>query len=516
MNKKKTIALFLSMCVSLSVLSSCKKGQDSVSISVYTEGMKYTETTKGTASPVYAISYEIMGGEEVMPIGGFYAPFTSGGSLDGHTLPNFVSEEYYQKIADCGINMFVYSIDRWNEGGDKYNTNLVKALDLCEEFGIGYFVDAWWTRGQLGSQTEDYPLEDMIMTSDGENKELEALVNEISADGNRKGFIGMLSFDEPFTAQLDNLGVFSDAFYGLETTKKNGYDLYLNARGYWAGVDNFWGYSDPMEFDDYIRQFFDEVKPRMLSVTQYPFTSANTPEANITALLTNQLQVAREYSKEYNIPFWRMMQAGGQWNDAAAWIDTVDPYPSEGEMLFDVNMSLAYGAKAIQYFPLIQPQYFANQTGGTYDFANRNGLIGADGNLTRWYYYAQRANKQVQAVDHVLMKAANEGVIVHGKDATRVIVTNGEQRNTILKENTFRQLTSVEGDDCIIGCFDYKGGTALYVVNYSRTEKAEVTLRFDKSDYLYEVIQRAQSGKFVGNAVPLKLDAGEGALIVLA
>ena len=79
MNKKKTIALFLSMCVSLSVLSSCKKGQDAVSISVYTEGMKYTETTKGTASPVYAISYEIMGGEEVMPIGGFYAPFTSGG-----------------------------------------------------------------------------------------------------------------------------------------------------------------------------------------------------------------------------------------------------------------------------------------------------------------------------------------------------------------------------------------------------------------------------------------------------
>ena len=84
-----------------------------------------------------------------------------------------------------------------------------------------------------------------------------------------------------------------------------------------------------------------------------------------------------------------MLQAGGQWNDAGAWIDSVAPYPSEGEMLFDVNISLAYGAKAIQYFPLIQPQYYANQTGGTYDFENRNALIGADGNLTRWYYYAQ-------------------------------------------------------------------------------------------------------------------------------
>ncbi len=447
MNKKRTIACGLSIALFCFAFSAC--GNEAISIVEYTQGMSYTETVKGDPSPVYALSYEIIGGDEVMPIGGFYAPFTSGGSLDGHTLPNFVSEEYYQKIVDCGINMFVYSTDCWTTGGDASNTNLVKALDLCEQYNIGYFVNAWWTREQLGSHTEGVPLEDMIMKSDGANVELEALVKEISADGTRKGFIGMLSFDEPFTSQLDNLGVFSDAFYGLETTKKNGYDLYLNARGYWAGVDNFWGYSDPMAFDDYIRQFFEEVKPRMLSITQYPYTSANTPKSNITSLMTNQLQVAREYSQEYKVPFWRMLQAGGQWNDAATWVDTVEPYPSEGELLFDVNMSLAYGAKSIQYFPLIQPQYFANQTGGTYDFANRNGLIGADGNLTRWYYYAQRANKQVQAVDHVLMKANNEGVIVHGDDATRVIVTNGEDRNTIIQSQKFRQLTGVEGDDCM-------------------------------------------------------------------
>ncbi len=511
MNKTKWTACALSVCLGLSLFAGCGSAVECVE---YKDGMSYTKTQKGKAISYAALSYDIIGGEEVMPIGGFYAPFTSGGSLDGHSLPDFITDEYYQLIADCGINTFVYSIDRWTTGGDMYNANLVKALDLCEKYNIGYFVDAWWTRNQLGSQTEDFPLEDMTMKADGENPELRALVDEISANGQRKAFIGMLSFDEPFTAQLDNLGVFSDAFYGLDNTE--GYDLYLNARGYWAGVDNFWGYSDPMEFDDYIRTFFEVVKPRMLSVTQYPFTSAQTPDANITALLTNQLQVSREYAREYNVPFWRMLQAGGQWNDKGEWIDSVAPYPSEGEMLFDVNISLAYGAKAIQYFPLIQPQYYANQTGGTYDFENRNGLIGADGNLTRWYYYAQRANKQIAAIDHVLMKASNEGVIVHGEDARRVIVTNGETRKTVLKENTFRQLESVEGDDCVIGCFDYKGGTALYVVNYSRTEKADITLRFDEDDYLYEVIQRAHSSKFVGNALPLRLDAGEGALIVLA
>ena len=39
---------------------------------------------------------------------------------------------------------------------------------------------------------------------------------------------------------------------------------------------------------------------------------------------------------------------------------------------------------------------------------------------------------------------ANEGVIVHGEDATRVIVTNGEERNTVLKENAFLLLNMLE------------------------------------------------------------------------
>ena len=79
----------------------------------------------------------------------------------------------------------------------------------------------------------------------------------------------------------------------------------------------------------------------------------------------------------------------------------------------------------------------------------------------------------------------------------------------------YRELTSVAGDDCIVGCFNYKGGTALYIVNYSRTSKADVQLNFDRDDYLYEVIQRAESTKVVGGSIPLRLDCGEGALIVL-
>ena len=228
----------------------------------------------------------------------------------------------------------------------------------------------------------------------------------------------------------------------------------------------------------------------------------------------NVLAQYRLYSKKYGVPFWRMLQAGGQWNDELQWIESKDPYPSEGELLYDVNMALCYGAKAIQYFPLIQPFHFSYEKGGTYDFTNRNGLIGADGNLTRWYYYAKRANTQVQAVDEYLMHSSSEKILVHGDKAIEAIITAGKPTDDIVAAGDYRQLKSVSGDDAIVGCFNYKGKTALYVVNYSRTEKANVNLSFDKNNYRYTVIQRGETADVVGGQIPLTLDAGEGALIV--
>ncbi len=253
----------------------------------------------------------------------------------------------------------------------------------------------------------------------------------------------------------------------------------------------------------------------MLSVTQYPYTSSQTNESQLTSMLFNELATYRRYAKQYGVASWRMLQAGGQWNDNAEWIESVSPYPNEAELLFDVNTSLAFGAKAIQYFPLIQPLYFAYQKGGTYDFNNRNGLIGADGNLTRWYYYAKRANTQIKAIDHVLMKSANDGILVHGDTATKYMVTDASLGDALINGDSWRELSSIAGDDCFVGCFDYQGGTALYCVNYSRKDKANVELNFD-NNYRYEVIQRGVSADVVGNYVPLTLDAGEAALIVLS
>lgn len=508
---KEILSLILSGFLLVSIAGCNGENKKNVADAVlYEEGMDYVISEKATPKQYYALSYEYLGGDEVMPIGGFYGPCTSGGSVDGNEFKNLLTDYVYGKLAEAGINMIVCSGDVWMNEGNNNTAHLM--LDLAEKYGIGYFFNVQYVQEQLGNKTAPYPTENMeLNTAEGKAK-LQSIIAEMTKNGERKNILGLHAKDEPFTHEIRNIGVLKKAFDEIENA--SGMDLYGNALDWWENTWNFWGYCDSITYDEYLVDYIETFQPKMLSATMYPYTSANTKDSSLTTILYNRLAIYREYSIKYNIPFWRMMQAGGQWNDAQAWIDSVDPYPSEGELLLDVNMSLAYGAKAIQYFPVIQPLWFAYQTGNTYDFENRNGLIGANANLTRWFYFAKRANEQVKAVDEYLMKAANEGVIVYGENATEVIVTNGRDNETVIESGKYRELTSINGDDCVIGCFDYKGGTALYVVNFSRTDKCDVILKFDNK-YRYKVIQRAQECDVVGTSIPLTLDAGEGALITL-
>ena len=48
-----------------------------------------------------AISFDIIGGKDVMPIGAYYIPYSSIYSYNGNDLPNYISDEFYEKIADA-------------------------------------------------------------------------------------------------------------------------------------------------------------------------------------------------------------------------------------------------------------------------------------------------------------------------------------------------------------------------------------------------------------------------------
>ncbi len=502
---KRKIGKIISVAMASAILFSMAAcgGKGGEGMKPLEEG-KYTLTEKGTPVPYASVSFDFIGGSDVMPIGGFWGPYESEwGSINGQQIPNILSEKSYQMIHEAGVNMVVRSAEGASVGSV---ASAVKQLEYGDKYGVGVFA-AVSELESIGGRETSYVEGQPVPFNEAQVK---SLIGDLAK---HESFLGVSLTDEPFWYQMDGLEKAQSLFE--EWGYSDDYIIYTNVLN-WEVSDAIRGGNRPgveIPLDTYYDRAINDVGLKFLSATGYYFEQKDTPDAMLYKLF-DALSGLRKYSNEYNVPMWRMLQAGGQWNDLLQDLPHLDPYPNEGETLFDVNMALAYGAKAIQYFPLVEPYYFSYATDGTYEF-NRNGLISATGNKTQWYYFAQKANKQIAAIDHVLMNSANVGLIAHGQDAVRMAsADNADLRPEFIQEGKFRQLSGVEGDDCYIGCFDYYGGTALYVVNYDRQEKAKVSLKFD-GNYGYEVIQRAKSALVMGGRIDLTLEAGEGVLVVL-
>ena len=437
--------------------------------------MKYYEQ-----KDVYSLTFDVIGGRDVMPIGGYYGPNeTDYKSENGNQAFDFVSDEFYSLVDAAGINILVSTRDYYELKPQAVH----KGLQLCEKYGMGYFVmdSEIWNLAEENSADLQQKISDRI-----------ALYS------NYTSYLGQAVIDEPRTKQFDTA---ARALKAVENIDKDFYG-YCNLFPTYRQRIDYTGTAEVIDYEEYLERYLTTVTPQMLSYDHYLYTTENTV---VDSIYFENLSIVREKAEKYGIPFWTFIQCGGQWSENGS-IAKPDPiFPNEGEFIWNVNTCLAYGAKGMQYFTLTQPPWFAEtQQGMNYEI---NGMVGALGNINRWYYYAQKANKQIQAIDHVLMNAYNYGIKLGGS------AVNDIKGNEVI-DGAFRELTKINGD-AIVGCFDWYGKTALYVVNYSRTEKQSVTLGFG-GKYGMEITQRALVRHYAGNKVKLTLEAGEGALIVLA
>ena len=440
-------------------------------------GSKEKTVEKMEAEEVHSVSFDFLGGDEVMPISGYYGPLTTEYSFDGQSLPNYFTDEMFESIAECGLNLIHHSYT-------DYSTSPELAINMLkqgEKYNLGICVnDAW-----------------INQPAEGVASDINALDERISNYCDYPAFCGVYVVDEPGNDSFHpmpgrNISRYGSVFQNL--TK-------LNVFGS-GNLFPVWQEEDREVYKKYIEEYYNTCNPMYLSYDYYVWD-----EGRDKAGYFYNADIIRHYAEEYNIPFWVYIQAGGQWNDSSTRFDSTELYPTEGQLQWNVNTSLAYGAKGIQYFPLIQPHYFAYAESTDYDF-QRNGLLGAWGNKTQWWYYAQNMNKQIAAVDSVLMKSVNKGVIVTGEEAE----SDTKDLEFVMKNKSWRELESVEGNT-MIGCFNYQGKTALYVVNYEEAHKQKVTLNL-LDTYNLSVTQNAEVSKIQTDTLTLDMEAGEGVLVV--
>lgn len=427
---------------------------------------------------VYKYSFDAIGGEDVMPIIAFYGPATSAYSYNGNTLPDYYSEEFFELIAGTGINMIGYNGTDYKS----YPTHVVKMLELAEENGMGLLVN-----------------DSRILTGDLTIEQIDTYINDYS---NYPAYCGNYIKDEPYHTEYRNTadkGVFVEDFASIFTKMTElGHFGYGNLFPIGLGPDE--------AYEQYVSDYLKLCNPVYLGYDLYPFNKEEGLQ-NSENYFKN-IFVMRKAAEEAGLPYYAFAQCGSQWNDNQLHFDTEGYYPNRGQFFWNVGTLLACGAKGIQYFMLIQPYWFAYSLTEPFDF-QRNGLIGAWGNKTRWYYYAQDMNAQIAAVDEVLMNAANVGVIATTEDVKTHMGDAGEY---LMGGTSWRELKGASGE-ALIGCFNYQGKTALYVVNYDMEYAQKINLDFVKNCNV-TVIQDAKESNISGNNLELTLSAGNSALVV--
>ena len=427
--------------------------------------------TIDTSIDVPSLSYE-SGDAKVMPIGGYYGAY---GDL--------LTEDVYKLIKESGINLVTWSKDTYNLDEDGTDA-VVTQLTLAEKYGISLFIRDY----ALSSNNKTYTSQD--------------LATKIAAYSMYQSFKGLTIADEPSA---------TDGSYGSDKPLENynalasSVNSYANLTGYTNLLPLATDKGTSTAYKNYLDEYCTTYNPKMLSFDDYPFNEDTSVTVKSCSQYFENLAIVRSKALEYDIPFWTFVQAGKWYNDTSWFSSDL----TEAQMKWSANMALAFGAKGIQYFPMVEP------TDSSTDFSG-NGLISADGSTTTWYTYAQKINAQIAAVDDVLMESTSKGIMYDGTYAKSNVNNCGV---TILP--SFNELTGVTSNDtstieygAVVGCFDYQGKTALYVVNYNTNGTNNVTLTFDAT-YSTQTITSSGVTTASGSSLKVTLAAGEAALVVI-
>jgi len=404
-------------------------------------------------------------GNNIMPIGAWVAPPPS--EILEHKNPNFITNASYQLAKEAGLNM-VYGL---YEKVEMHPEEVLQALNAAQANGLKYMViDA---AIQAGAEDPDIMKESMQQYM------------------KHPAYIGNLAIDEPAAAYFDDLGASARNFKKFAPNRY----FYVNLLPNYATKNQLFidksdetgGQPSAADYQKYLDQFVAKVKPDFLSYDNYPL------EGEFPSLRDEyfeNMSAVRKTAAKNHIPYWVFIQASS-WSKYAR-------LPKDSETFWQVNTALAYGAKGIQYFTFwcpLEPGF-------------KGGMVSRTGEKTEIYGAVQKINKQIAAIDHILMNSVSKGVIVHRTSPVPVPAKDQLKKDALL--------TSLTGTTPVLaGVFDYKGKAAYYVVNNTIDQDGDVTLHFSKS-VATELYQNAKKSAKSGSELVLKLTAGEGVLVVVS
>lgn len=383
--------------------------------------------------------------------------------------PDLINDEQYQYIKEAGINV-VYGL---------YNnvvlnrSNVIRSLDLAAKYDITYLV------------------RDSQVTGSYDDEDLSLLQATLSYYKDHPAFGGSMIVDEPGVTSFANLGNLHKNYQSILPN----HAFYINmlpnyasknqlVNGAAGGVVN----DDSMDYERYMTEYMNQVKPKFYSYDFYPFVGMEY--GRMRSGYFAQMTQIREIANEYQIPFWTFIQA-------SSWSPSSLRVPSQTEIDWQVSTSIAMGAKGIQYF-----MYYTSMEQGHESFIG--GMVDSEGNKNPMYDYVKNANMHLINIQSLIMNSSHVGVIVHGESPDDIPDS--------IRLDTFSGLHDVQGDAMLIGAFNHQQKPAYYVVNNSFNGIGTHTLTFENV-FTMRIYEQDQVREVTTNVLELNINAGEGVFI---
>lgn len=473
------VCLFLAL-FSFNILGFSVTGTGEESLSVESDTLSESAVGEGVEAKSY---YDFLP-RDVMPILGFVAmPNENGYTANGYTNPSFITRTHFQTYKDAGFNIISGLYER-----EPFNTyEIRKAVDLCEELGLVYFVQDLDVRGDMSQ---------------------EAMTELIGSKWylTKKAFGGISLKDEPSVKEFSSMSKATQALKELMPNKVTHATLFpWGASEAQLGIYDMPGTSNEAiwaRYEKYVREYQAEVNPRLLAYDCYLFFLENesllgmsNSRKHLLEFFVRSLSLYRELAIENDIPFWV----------------TIAPYNHNSKIQvpkkrteWSVNVSLAYGAKGIQYYTY----WTLLEQGSQAALENHQyaGLVTLGGTPHNTYYSVQDINRNIQAVDGILMTSESKGIMQFGNQVLPV------PEEDVL--SSYGNLKSITGGDALVGCFDHNGKTVYYIMHDSITEGIKTfNISFDKKCNVHLLngdIDDSVNGVY---SVGVNLSGGEAVLI---
>ncbi|MCW1734235.1 beta-galactosidase [Anaerorudis cellulosivorans] len=237
-------------------------------------------------------------------------------------------------------------------------------------------------------------------------------------------------------------------------------------------------------YQEYVRQFVEELSLEVISFDFYPILNGN----NIRYGWYKNLEIIRDESRDTGKPFWAFALATSHGDY---------PIPTLEHLRLQVYSNLAYGAKGIQYYT-----YW---TYNSLNFQYYSGPIEKDGSRTLVYNHLKKMNSEINALKHIFLSGEVKNVSHYGSQ-----IPDGVKRLAALPD--YVKSLEIRCNTALISEIENDSNRFLMIQNNDLHSPIEVTIKVDSLTKI--VLKNGSIIPFSLINQPFKIESGDMVLFM--